>query len=153
MAHSKDIEGAPKFDPGKAEAFRRRARAATRASPSSPTTPSLHAAVGRLHRAMLKDTDLRSMLEILPGRSCSKDETGRLPHRLDGRLLPPRSRRGTAATSLDRADTGAAMASDEKADQIVLATRKDARPSAAEYTDVETLVNHDLPILYTHSCR
>jgi len=154
--HSKDIEGLPKFDPDKAKALRKKAKGGDEKFTiiANDTFPYMQQS-GELVHAMLKDAGFNAVLEILPGPVMLEkqnkgdyniDSTAN-SYRLDPDGWYARNILSTAPETRRRNGY-----KNEKADQIILAARKerDRAKRKQMYADVETLVNRDLPILYTH---
>jgi peptide/nickel transport system substrate-binding protein len=154
--HSKDIEGWPKFDPDKAKALRKKAKGGDEKFTiiANDTFPYMQQS-GELVHAMLKDAGFNVVLEILPSPvMLEKQNKGDFhidstanSYRLDPDGWYGRNILSTAPETRRRNGY-----KNDKADQIILAARKerDRAKRRQMYADVETLVNRDLPMLYTH---
>ena len=154
--YGKDIKPWPTFDPDKAKALRKKAKDgdAKLLIIANDSFPYMQQS-GELVHAMLKDAGFNAVLEILPGPVMLEkqnkgdyniDSTAN-SYRLDPDGWYARNILSTAPETRRRNGY-----KNEKADQIILAARKerDRAKRKQMYADVETLVNRDLPILYTH---
>jgi peptide/nickel transport system substrate-binding protein len=110
---------------------------------------------GELVHAMLKDAGFNAVLEILPG-PVMLDKQAKGDYHIDSTAnsyrLDPDGWYGRNILSTAPENRRRNGYKNEKADQIILAARKerDRAKRRLMYADVETLVNRDLPMLYTH---
>jgi peptide/nickel transport system substrate-binding protein len=155
--HSDGVEPWPKFDLDKAKALRKKAKDGDQKLTiiANDTYPYMQQS-GELVHAMLKDAGFNAMLEILPSPVMNEkiakgdfniDSTAN-SYRLDPDGWFGRNILSTAPENRRRIGY-----KNEKADQIIQAARKerDRTKRRQMYADVETLVNRDLPMLYTHT--
>jgi peptide/nickel transport system substrate-binding protein len=110
---------------------------------------------GELVHAMLKDAGFNVVLEILPGPvMLEKQNKGdyNIDSTANSYRLDPDGWYGRNILSTAPETRRRNGYKNEKADQIILAARKegDRAKRRQMYADVETLVNRDLPMLYTH---
>jgi peptide/nickel transport system substrate-binding protein len=154
--HSKEIEGWPKFDPDKAKALRKKAKGGDEKFTiiANDTFPYMQQS-GELVHAMLKDAGFNAVLEILPGPVMLEKQTKgdyHIDSTANSYRLDPDGWYGRNVLSTAPETRRRNGYKNEKADQIILAARKerDQDKRRQMYADVETLVNRDLPILYTH---
>lgn len=154
--HSKDIESWPKFDPDKAKALRKKAKGGDEKFNiiANDTFPYMQQS-GELVHAMLKDAGFNAVLEILPGPvMLEKQNKGdyHIDSTANSYRLDPDGWYGRNILSTAPENRRRNGYKNEKADQIILAARKerDRAKRRLMYADVETLVNRDLPMLYTH---
>lgn len=154
--HSDGIESWPKFDLDKAKALRKKAKGGDQKFSiiANDTFPYMQQS-GELVHAMLKDAGFNVALEILPTPVMNEkiakgdfniDSTAN-SYRLDPDGWFGRNIASTAPENRRRIGY-----KNEKADQIIHAASKerDKAKRRQMYADVETLVNRDLPMLYTH---
>jgi peptide/nickel transport system substrate-binding protein len=154
--HSKDIEAWPKFDPDKAKALRKKAKGGDEKFSiiANDTFPYMQQS-GELVHAMLKDAGFNAVLEILPS-PVMLEKQNRGDYHIDSTAnsyrLDPDGWYGRNILSTAPENRRRIGYKNDKADQIILAARKerDRAKRKQMYADVETLVNRDLPMLYTH---
>ena len=154
--HVKDIEGWPKFDLDKAKALRKKAKGGDERLTiiANDTFPYMQQS-GEIVHAMLKDAGFNVVLEILPGPvMLEKQNKGdyNIDSTANSYRLDPDGWYGRNILSTAPETRRRNGYKNEKADQIILAARKegDRAKRRQMYADVETLVNRDLPMLYTH---
>ncbi|UYN96646.1 MAG: twin-arginine translocation signal domain-containing protein [Enhydrobacter sp.] len=154
--HSDAIESWPKFDLDKAKALRKKAKGGDQRLTiiANDTFPYMQQS-GELVHAMLKDAGFNVVLEIAP-TPVMNEKIGKGDFNIDStansyRLDPDGwfARNILSSAPENRRRIGY---KNEKADQIIMAARKerDRAKRKQMYADVETLVNKDLPMLYTH---
>jgi peptide/nickel transport system substrate-binding protein len=154
--YSDGIEPALKFDLDKAKALRKKAKGGDERFNiiANDTFPYMQQS-GELVHAMLKDAGFNAVLEILPG-PVMLDKQSKGDYHIDStansyRLDPDGwfGRNILSTAPENRRRTGY---KNDTADQIIAAARKerDRAKRRQMYADVETLVNRDLPMLYTH---
>jgi peptide/nickel transport system substrate-binding protein len=154
--HSKDIEAWPKYDPDKAKALRKKAKGGDEKFTiiANDTFPYMQQS-GELVHAMLKDAGFNAVLEILPS-PVMLDKQTRGDYHIDSTAnsyrLDPDGWYGRNILSTAPENRRRNGYENAKADQIILAARKerDKAKRRQMYADVDTLVNRDLPMLYTH---
>jgi len=154
--HPKDIEPSSKFDPDKAKALRKKAKGGDERLTiiANDTFPYMHQS-GELVHAMLKDAGFNVVLEILPSPVMLDKQTKgdfNIDSTANSYRLDPDGWFGRNILSSAPENRRRIGYKNEKADQIILAARqeRDRAKRRQMYADVETLVNRDLPMLYTH---
>lgn len=154
--YGKDIKSWPEFDPDKAKALRKKAKDgdAKLLIIANDTYPYMQQS-GELVHAMLKDVGFNVTFEIHPSpviqdkynKSTFDIDSSANSYRLDPDGWFSRSILSTAPETMRRHGY-----KNEKVDQLILAARvqpdKDKRRQM--YADVESLINQDLPLVYTH---
>jgi len=154
--YSDGIESWPAFDLDKAKALRKKAKGGDEKFTiiANDTFPYMQQS-GEIVHAMLKDAGFNAVLEILP-TPVMNDKIAKGEFNIDStansfRLDPDGwfARNVLSTAPENRRRIGYA---NEKADQLIHAARKerDRAKRRQMYADVETLVNRDLPMLYTH---
>lgn len=154
--HSDGIESWPTFDLDKAKALRKKAKGGDEKFTiiANDTFPYMQQS-GEIVHAMLKDAGFNAVLEILP-TPVMNDKIAKGEFNIDStansfRLDPDgwfaRNILSTAPENRRRIGYR-----NEQVDQLIHAARKerDRAKRKQMYADVETLVNRDLPMLYTH---
>ncbi|MDP1748890.1 MAG: ABC transporter substrate-binding protein [Reyranella sp.] len=154
--HPKDIEPSSKFDPDKAKALRKKAKGGDERLTiiANDTFPYMHQS-GELVHAMLKDAGFNVVLEILPSPVMLDKQTKgdfNIDSTANSYRLDPDGWFGRNILSGAPENRRRIGYKNEKADQIIVAARqeRDRAKRRQMYADVETLVNRDLPMLYTH---
>jgi peptide/nickel transport system substrate-binding protein len=154
--HSKDIEGWPKFDPDKAKALRKKAKGGDERLTiiANDTFPYMQQS-GEIVHAMLKDAGFNVVLEILPSPVMLEKQTKgeyNIDSTANSYRLDPDGWYGRNILSTAPETRRRNGYKNDKVDQIILAARKerDRAKRKQMYADIETLVNRDLPMLYTH---
>ncbi|MCW5748304.1 MAG: twin-arginine translocation signal domain-containing protein [Alphaproteobacteria bacterium] len=154
--HSDGIESWPKFDLDKAKALRKKAKGGDQKfTIIANDTFAYMQQSGELVHAMLKDAGFNVMLEILP-TPVMNEKIAKGDFNIDStansyRLDPDGwfARNVLSSAPENRRRIGY---KNEKADQLIHAASKvrDRAKRKQMYADVESLVNRDLPMLYTH---
>ena len=154
--HSKDIVPWPQYDPDKAKALRKKAKDgdARLLIIANDTYPYMQQS-GELVHAMLKDAGFNVTFEILPtpvvqdkyNKGAFDIDSSANSYRIDPDGWFSRSILSTAPETRRRHGYV-----NEKVDQLILAARveRDKAKRSAMYADVESLINKDLPLVYTH---
>ena len=152
----KDIEPSSKFDLDKAKALRKKAKGGDERLTiiANDTFPYMHQS-GELVHAMLKDAGFNVVLEILPSPVMLDKQTKgdfNIDSTANSYRLDPDGWYGRNILSSAPENRRRIGYKNEKADQIIVAARqeRDRAKRRQMYADVETLVNRDLPMLYTH---
>jgi peptide/nickel transport system substrate-binding protein len=154
--HPKGNESPYKFDPDKAKALRKKAKGGDEKLTiiANDTFPYMHQS-GELVHAMLKDAGFNVVLEILPSPvMLEKQSKGdyNIDSTANSYRLDPDGWYGRNILSTAPENRRRNGYKNEKADQIILAARqeRDRAKRRQMYADVETMVNSNLPMLYTH---
>lgn len=154
--HPKDIEPSSKFDPDKAKALRKKAKGGDERLTiiANDTFPYMHQS-GEFVHAMLKDAGFNVVLEILPSPVMLDKQTKgdfNIDSTANSYRLDPDGWFGRNILSSAPENRRRIGYKNEKADQLIVAARqeRDRAKRRQMYADVETLVNKDLPMLYTH---
>ena len=154
--HSKGIEPGPKFDLDKAKALRKKAKGGDQRLTiiANDTFPYMQQS-GELVHAMLKDAGFNVVLEILPGPvMLEKQSKGdyNIDSTANSYRLDPHGWFGRNILSTAPENRRRVGYKNEKADQLIHAARKerDRAKRKQMYADIESMVNRDLPMFYTH---
>ncbi len=154
--YDKNIVSWPEYDPDKAKALRKKAKDgdARILLIANDTYPYMHQS-GELVHAMLKDAGFNVTFEIHPtpvvqdkyNRGEFDIDSSANSYRLDPDGWFSRSILSTAPETRRRHGYV-----NEKVDQIILAAavERDRAKRRQMYADVESLINKDLPLIYTH---
>ena len=154
--YGKDIKSWPEYDPDKAKALRKKAKDgdAKLLIISNDSYPYMQQS-GELVHAMLKDVGFNVTFEIHPtpviqdkyNKGTFDLDSSANSYRIDPDGWFSRSILSTAPETMRRHGY-----KNEKVDQLILAARveRDKDKRRQMYADVETLINQDLPLVYTH---
>ena len=154
--HGKDIEAWPQFDPDKAKAMRKKANGgdAKLLIIANDSFPYMQQS-GELAHAMLKDVGFDVTFEIHPtpviqdkyNKGTFDLDSSANSYRIDPDGWFSRSILSTAPETIRRHGY-----KNEKVDQLILAAavERDKDKRRQMYADVDSIVNQDLPLLYTH---
>ncbi|WP_422002836.1 ABC transporter substrate-binding protein [Reyranella sp.] len=154
--HAKDVVSWPEYDPDKAKALRKKAKDgdARVLLIANDTYPYMHQS-GELVHSMLKDAGFNVSFEIHPtpviqdkyNKGAFDIDSSANSYRLDPDGWFSRSILSTAPETRRRHGYV-----NEKVDQLILAARveRDKAKRRQMYGDVESLINQDLPLIYTH---
>jgi peptide/nickel transport system substrate-binding protein len=153
---AKGSESPYKFDPDKAKALRKKAKGGDERLTiiANDTFPYMQQS-GELVHAMLKDAGFNVVLEILPG-PVMLEKQGKGEYNIDSTAnsyrLDPDGWFGRNILSSAPENRRRIGYKNEKVDQIIVAAgqERDKAKRRQMYADVETLVNRELPMLYTH---
>jgi peptide/nickel transport system substrate-binding protein len=154
--HGKDIESWPQFDPDKAKAIRKKANGgdAKLLIIANDSFPYMQQS-GELAHAMLKDVGFDVTFEIHPtpvvqdkyNKGAFDLDSSANSYRIDPDGWFSRSILSTAPETIRRHGY-----KNEKVDQLILAAKveRDKAKRRQMYSDVDSLINKDLPLIYTH---
>ena len=154
--HGKDIEAWPQFDPDKAKAMRKKANGgdAKLLIIANDSFPYMQQS-GELAHAMLKDVGFDVTFEIHPtpviqdkyNKGTFDLDSSANSYRIDPDGWFSRSILSTAPETIRRHGY-----KNEKVDQLILAAKveRDKAKRRQMYSDVDSLINKDLPLIYTH---
>ena len=154
--YSKDAKSWPTYDPDKAKAMRKKAKDgdAKILIIANDSYPYMNQS-GELVHAMLKDAGFNATFEIHPtpviqdkyNKGAFDIDSSANSYRLDPDGWFSRSLLSTAPETIRRHGY-----KNTKVDQLILAARVEANKAKRlqMYTDIETLINTDLPLIYTH---
>ena len=154
--HGKDIEAWPQFDPDKAKAMRKKANGgdAKLLIIANDSFPYMQQS-GELAHAMLKDVGFDVAFEIHPtpviqdkyNKGTFDLDSSANSYRIDPDGWFSRSILSTAPETIRRHGY-----KNEKVDQLILAAKveRDKAKRRQMYSDVDSLINKDLPLIYTH---
>jgi peptide/nickel transport system substrate-binding protein len=154
--HAKDVVSWPTYDPDKAKALRKKAKDgdAKMLLIANDTYPYMHQS-GELVHAMLKDAGFNVTFEIHPtpviqdkyNKGAFDIDSSANSYRIDPDGWFSRSILSTSPETRRRHGYV-----NEKVDQLILAARveRDKAKRRQMYADVESLINTDLPLIYTH---
>jgi peptide/nickel transport system substrate-binding protein len=154
--YSKDIVSWPQYDPDKAKSMRKKAKDgdAKLLIIANDSYPYMHQS-GELVHAMLKDAGFNVTFEIHPtpviqdkyNKGAFDLDSSANSYRIDPDGWFSRSILSTAPETRRRHGYV-----NEKVDQLILAARveRDKDKRRQMYADVESLINKDLPLVYTH---
>jgi len=154
--HGKDIEPWPQFDPDKAKAMRKKASGgdAKLLIIANDSFPYMQQS-GELVHAMLKDVGFDVTFEIHPtpviqdkyNKGAFDLDSSANSYRIDPDGWFSRSILSTAPETIRRHGY-----KNEKVDQLILAAKveRDKAKRRQMYSDVDSLINKDLPLIYTH---
>ncbi len=154
--YSKDIASWPQYDPDKAKAMRKKAKDgdAKILIIANDSYPYMHQS-GELVHAMLKDAGFNVVFEIHPtpvvqdkyNKGTFDLDSSANSYRIDPDGWFSRSILSTAPETRRRHGY-----KNEKVDQLILAARveRDRAKRRQMYADVDSLINKDLPLVYTH---
>ncbi len=152
----KDIESWPSFDPDKAKALRKKAKGgdAKLLIIANDSFPYMQQS-GELAHAMLKDVGFDVTFEIHPtpvvqdkyNKGAFDIDSSANSYRIDPDGWFSRSILSTAPETIRRHGY-----KNEQVDKLILAAKveKDRAKRRQMYADVDSLVNKDLPLIYTH---
>jgi peptide/nickel transport system substrate-binding protein len=154
--HGKDITPWPQFDPDKAKALRKKAKGgdAKLLIIANDSFPYMQQS-GELAHAMLKDVGFDVTFEIHPtpvvqdkyNKGSFDIDSSANSYRIDPDGWFSRSILSTASETMRRHGY-----KNEQVDRLILAAKveKDKAKRRQMYADVDSLVNKDLPLIYTH---
>lgn len=154
--HGKDIEPWPNFDPDKAKSMRQKASGgdAKLLIIANDSFPYMQQS-GELAHAMLKDVGFDVTFEIHPtpviqdkyNKGTFDLDSSANSYRIDPDGWYSRSILSTAPETIRRHGY-----KNEKVDQLILAAKveRDKAKRRQMYSDVDSLINKDLPLIYTH---
>jgi peptide/nickel transport system substrate-binding protein len=154
--YGKDIAELPKFDPDKAKALRKKANGgdAKLLIIANDSFPYMQQS-GELAHAMLKDAGFDVTFEIHPtpviqdkyNKGAFDMDSSANSYRIDPDGWYSRSILSTAPETIRRHGY-----KNEKVDQLILAAKieRDKAKRLQMYSDVDSLINKDLPLIYTH---
>jgi len=154
--HGKDIASWPQFDPDKAKAMRKKAKGgdAKLLIIANDSFPYMQQS-GELAHAMLKEVGFDVTFEIHPtpviqdkyNKGTFDLDSSANSYRIDPDGWFSRSILSTAPETIRRHGY-----KNEKVDQLILAAKveRDKAKRRQMYSDVDSLINKDLPLIYTH---
>ena len=154
--HGKDIAPLPQFDPDKAKAMRKKAKGgdAKLLIIANDSFPYMQQS-GELVHAMLKEVGFDVTFEIHPtpviqdkyNKGTFDLDSSANSYRIDPDGWFSRSILSTAPETIRRHGY-----KNEKVDQLILAAKveRDKAKRRQMYSDVDSLINKDLPLIYTH---
>jgi peptide/nickel transport system substrate-binding protein len=154
--HGKDVASWPQFDPDKAKAMRKKANGgdAKLLIIANDSFPYMQQS-GELAHAMLKEVGFDVTFEIHPtpviqdkyNKGTFDLDSSANSYRIDPDGWFSRSILSTAPETMRRHGY-----KNEKVDQLILAAKveRDKAKRRQMYSDVDSLINKDLPLIYTH---
>jgi peptide/nickel transport system substrate-binding protein len=154
--HGKDIEPWPQFDPDKAKALRKKAQGgdAKLLIIANDSFPYMQQS-GELAHAMLKEVEFDVTFEIHPtpviqdkyNKGAFDLDSSANSYRIDPDGWYSRSILSTAPETIRRHGY-----KNEKVDQLIRAAKveRDRAKRRQMYSDVDSMINKDLPLIYTH---